>query len=69
MHEIRTVAVIGAGTMGHSLAQVFAQRGYRVWLNDVQEEALSRAQSLIAANLGREIRDRPRFPRWISSHR
>lgn len=55
MHEIHTVAVIGAGTMGHSLAQVFAQRGYRVWLNDVQDEALSRAQSRIAANLRTEV--------------
>jgi 3-hydroxybutyryl-CoA dehydrogenase len=55
MHEIRNVAVIGAGTMGHSLAQVFAQRGYRVRLNDVQEEALSRARSRIAANLETEV--------------
>lgn len=55
MHEIRTVAIIGAGTMGHSLAQVFAQRGYRVWLNDVQDEVLSRAQSRIAANLRTEV--------------
>ena len=55
MHEIRTVAIIGAGTMGHSLAQVFAQRGYRVWLNDLQEEILSRAQSRIAANLRTEV--------------
>jgi len=55
VHEIRTVAIIGAGTMGHSLAQVFAQRGYRVWLNDLQEEILSRAQSRIAANLRTEV--------------
>ena len=55
MHEIRTIAVIGAGTMGHSLAQVFAQRGYRVWLNDLQEAILSRAQSRIAGNLRTEV--------------
>jgi len=56
MHEIRTVAIIGAGTMGHSLAQVFAQRGDRVWLNDLQEEVLSRAKSRIAANLRTEVK-------------
>lgn len=51
MEEIRNVAVIGAGTMGHSLAQVFAQAGYPVWLNDVKDEILDRARKLIASNL------------------
>ena len=51
MGEIRDVAIIGAGTMGHSLAQVFAQGGYDVWLNDVNDEILGRARKLIASNL------------------
>ncbi len=51
MSEIRNVAIIGAGTMGHSLAQVFAQGGYNVWLNDVKDEILARASKLIASNL------------------
>lgn len=55
MEVIRTIAVIGAGTMGHSFAQVFAQRGYRVWLNDVKEEALVRARDLIRSNLSIEV--------------
>jgi 3-hydroxybutyryl-CoA dehydrogenase len=37
--------------MGHSLAQVFAQAGCLVRLNDVKEEILAKAQSLIASNL------------------
>lgn len=37
--------------MGHSLAQVFAQGGLDVWLNDIKEEILSRALRLISANL------------------
>ena len=37
--------------MGHSLAQNFAQYGYNVWLNDVREEILAEAKSLIASNL------------------
>jgi 3-hydroxybutyryl-CoA dehydrogenase len=48
---MRNVAIIGAGTMGHSLAQVFAQGGYRVHLHDVSEDALSKAYRLISANL------------------
>jgi 3-hydroxybutyryl-CoA dehydrogenase len=51
MGEIRNVAIIGAGTMGHSLSQVFAQGGYDVWLNDVNNEILGRARKLIASNL------------------
>ena len=45
------VAIIGAGTMGHALAQVFAQGGYQVSLNDVSEEILQQARRLIASNL------------------
>ena len=51
MGEIRNVTIVGAGTMGHSLAQVFAQGGYNVWLNDVKEGILERAKKLIASNL------------------
>jgi len=51
MDEIQNVTIVGAGTMGHSLAQVFAQGGYNVWLNDLTEEILLRAKSLITSNL------------------
>ncbi|HBB15599.1 MAG TPA: 3-hydroxyacyl-CoA dehydrogenase [Syntrophus sp. (in: bacteria)] len=51
MTEIRNVTIIGAGTMGHSLAQVFAQEGCSVWLTDLREEILSNAKKLIASNL------------------
>lgn len=55
MTAICTVAVIGAGTMGHSLAQVFAQGGFPVWLTDLREDILARARSLIASNLSAEV--------------
>ena len=48
---IRRILVVGAGTMGHSLAQIFAQGGYPVALVDVDREILDRAASLIASNL------------------
>lgn len=51
MMEIRNVTIVGAGTMGHSLAQVFAQEGYSVWLTDIREEVLARARQLILSNL------------------
>jgi 3-hydroxybutyryl-CoA dehydrogenase len=51
MTEIRNVTIVGAGTMGHSLAQVFSQEGYSVWLTDLREEILDKAKTLIASNL------------------
>lgn len=55
MKEIRNVTIIGAGTMGHSLAQVFATGGYNVQLHDVKESALSDALRLVAANLDTQV--------------
>lgn len=51
MDEIRNVTIVGAGTMGHSLAQSFAQAGYRVWLHDLNDDILLKAKHLIASNL------------------
>ena len=51
MTDIRNITIIGAGTMGHSLAQSFAQTGYPVRLHDLNDEILIKAKQLIAANL------------------
>lgn len=51
MKEIRNIAVVGAGLMGHSIAQEFAVSGYRVSLNDVSEERLTDARERIRQNL------------------
>src|SRR6185503_12819911 len=53
--ELKTIAVIGAGTMGHGIAQVSAQAGYDVWLYDVTDELLARARARIADNLTKGI--------------
>ena len=42
--EQKSVLVIGAGFMGAGIAQVCAQSGYRVHLNDVKPEALDKAE-------------------------
>jgi 3-hydroxybutyryl-CoA dehydrogenase len=52
---IETIAVIGAGTMGHGIAQVAAVAGFRVWLNDVDRESLARGVSSIEKNLAKGI--------------
>jgi 3-hydroxybutyryl-CoA dehydrogenase len=51
IEELRKVLVIGAGTMGHSIAQVFAQAGFEVDLVDVDQNKLDHALKLIKSNL------------------
>ena len=52
---IKTVGVIGAGTMGNGIAQVFAQAGFTVRLHDAAPAALDRARSTIEKSLGRFV--------------
>ena len=52
LEDVRNVAVIGAGIMGHGIAQVFALGGYRVTLNDLDETVLGNALDRLKANLG-----------------
>jgi 3-hydroxybutyryl-CoA dehydrogenase len=54
LDAIKTVAVLGAGTMGNGIAHVFARRGYRVILRDVSKPFLDRALETIGKNLDRE---------------
>jgi 3-hydroxybutyryl-CoA dehydrogenase len=53
--SIKTVAVLGAGTMGGGIAHVFARSGYRVLLRDVDKRSLDRGLETIAKNLSREV--------------
>jgi 3-hydroxybutyryl-CoA dehydrogenase len=56
LDSIRTVAVLGAGTMGNGIAHVFARSGYSVILRDVETSYLDRARDTMAKNLDREIK-------------
>nr|MDO8080057.1 3-hydroxyacyl-CoA dehydrogenase family protein [Candidatus Freyarchaeota archaeon] len=49
--DVKRAVVVGAGVMGHSIAQVFAQAGIEVGLVDVEEKILERAMRLIKSNL------------------
>ena len=51
LDNINKIAVIGAGVMGHSLAQVFAQNGYSVKLQDLNQDILEHALELIKSTL------------------
>ncbi len=49
--EIKKVLVVGAGTMGHSIAQVYATAGIEVNLVDTNKDILDHAMNLIKSNL------------------
>ena len=53
--HISKIGVVGAGTMGHGIAQTFAQAGLEVLLHDVAPEALDRARNSIGCSLGKLV--------------
>jgi 3-hydroxybutyryl-CoA dehydrogenase len=55
MMDIKTVGVVGAGTMGNGIAQVFAQAGVTVQLVDVAQPMLDRARHTIEKSLARLV--------------
>lgn len=52
---MRTVAILGAGTMGHGIAQVCAAAGYAVRMTDARPEALPAAVDRVRANLDKGV--------------
>ncbi|MDP4126843.1 MAG: 3-hydroxybutyryl-CoA dehydrogenase [Bacillota bacterium] len=52
---MKTIMVIGAGQMGGGIAQVAAQAGYSVILNDIKDEFVTRGFGIIEKNLRRSV--------------
>jgi 3-hydroxybutyryl-CoA dehydrogenase len=52
---IERVGVIGAGTMGNGIAQVFARAGYPVVLCDLEDRFLQRGLATVSKNLDRDV--------------
>lgn len=53
--DIKVIGVIGAGTMGHGIAQVALQAGFQVLLGDVAKDILEKARSRIAFGLAKGV--------------
>ncbi|WP_290724981.1 3-hydroxyacyl-CoA dehydrogenase [Archaeoglobus sp.] len=49
--KIKKVAVLGAGDMGHGIAEVCAIAGYEVWMRDIREEFVERGMARIKESL------------------
>ena len=59
--NIRKIGVIGAGTMGNGIAQIFAQSGFDVYLRDIKTEFVERGVANIERNLKRMV-DKGKLP-------
>jgi len=53
---MKNIAVIGSGTMGNGICHVFAQKGYKVAMIDISQEALDKAVKTIGKNLDRMVK-------------
>ncbi|WP_243297646.1 3-hydroxybutyryl-CoA dehydrogenase [Bacillus litorisediminis] len=53
--KVQKVMVVGAGQMGSGIAQVFAQSGFQVILNDIKQEFVERGLGVITKNLARQV--------------
>jgi 3-hydroxybutyryl-CoA dehydrogenase len=55
MAEMKTIGILGAGTMGNGIAHVCARAGFNVVLYDLQQPFLDRGLATIDKNLAREV--------------
>ncbi len=53
IEQIKKITVLGAGTMGHGIAEVAALAGYEVWVFDIAEEFLKNALEKIRWSVGK----------------
>jgi 3-hydroxybutyryl-CoA dehydrogenase len=53
--DIKTVGVVGAGTMGNGIAHVFAKSGFNVVLVDIEQRFLDRGMDTLSKNMDREV--------------
>src|SRR3954465_1698720 len=55
LNQIKTVTVIGSGTMGNGICHVFAQNGFNVHMMDINQVAMDKALATIGKNMDRQI--------------
>ncbi len=53
---MKTIVVVGAGTMGNGIAHIFAMNNFEVHLVDISADALERAKKTIEKNLDRQVK-------------
>ncbi len=53
--DLKTITIIGSGTMGNGISHVFAQCGYTVHMMDINQAALNKAVATIGKNMDRQV--------------
>jgi len=53
--EVKTIGVLGAGTMGSGIAQVASEAGFEVIMRDIEDSFVHKGMSAINKNLGRAV--------------
>jgi len=53
--ETKTVGVLGAGTMGHGIAQILIRSGYTVYLHDLSQQFIEAGAGRIGKGLNRDV--------------
>ncbi|MCP2042714.1 3-hydroxyacyl-CoA dehydrogenase NAD-binding domain-containing protein [Pontibacter sp. HSC-36F09] len=53
--DIKTIGIVGAGTMGQGIAQICAQAGYKTILFDINAQVLKKAEATTVMNLDKGI--------------
>ena len=56
VNRVKRIAVLGAGVMGHGIAQVSASAGYQVVVRDISQEFLDKGREAIKSSLGRFVK-------------
>jgi 3-hydroxybutyryl-CoA dehydrogenase len=54
-HDLKTITIIGSGTMGNGISHVFAQCGFTVHMMDINQVALNKAVATIGKNMDRQV--------------
>ncbi len=54
--EIKNISVIGGGTMGNGIAHVFALKGFKVSLIEMNDDLVKKALGTISINLDRQVK-------------
>jgi 3-hydroxybutyryl-CoA dehydrogenase len=53
--DLKTVTVIGSGTMGNGICHVFAHNGFKVNMMDINQAALDKALATVSKNMDRQV--------------
>ena len=55
LQNIKTITVVGSGTMGNGICHVFAQSGFKVHMMDINQSALDKGLATIGKNMDRQV--------------